>query len=141
MLSVAKKLHPKWFHETHLESMPIDLRYQNGFVAVEGSKIIGFISCSSEGGIPRISRLGVDPAMHRKGTGRKLVAAAEKDARKAGAGTFQVMVMGWTRPFNRHYSETRKFYKAMGFKPVKKHPIHVEGEDRWRLYTLEKKLT
>ena len=140
MLAVAKKLHPKWFHETHLKSMPIDLRYQHGFVAVDGSKIVGFISCSSEDGIPRICKLGVDPAMHRKGTGRKLVAAAEKELRKAGAGILQVMAMGWTRPFYRPYSETCKFYKAMGFKPVKKHPIHEEGEDRWRLYTFEKKL-
>jgi len=140
ILAVARKLHPTWFHETHLENMPIDLAYQPGFVAVDGSKIVGFISCSSDDGIPRISKLGVDPALHRKGIGRALVAAAETEARKAGAGLLHVMVMGWTRPFNRPYSETRAFYKALGFKVVRKHPIHEEGGDRWRFYTLEKTL-
>ena len=140
MLAVARKLHPTWFHETHLKNMPIDLAFQHGFVAVDGSKIVGFVSCSSEDGIPRICRLGVDPAMRRQGLGAKLVAAVEKDVRRAGAGIVQVTAMGWTRPFNRPHSETRAFYKALGFEVVKKHPIHEEGEDRWRLYTLEKKL-
>jgi len=140
ILAVARKLHPVWFHETHLENMPIDLAYQHGFVAVDGSRIVGFVSCSSDDGIPRISKLGVVPDLHRRGIGRALVTAAEREAQKAGAGLLQVMVMGWTRPFNRPYSETRAFYKALGFRVVKKHPIHEEGGDRWRLYTLEMEL-
>jgi len=139
MLVVAKKLHPKWIHATRLKSMPVDLRYHHGFVAVDGNKIVGFISCSSEDGIPCISRLGVDPALHRKGIGRKLVAAIEHYVQKAGDNILQVMVMGWTRPFNRDFSETRAFYRALGFKITKKHPVHVDGGDRWRIYTLEKK--
>ena len=129
MLAVARKLHPTWFHESRLKSMPVDLHYQHGFVAVDGSKTVGFVSCSSEDGIPRICRLGVDPALRRRGLGRKLVAAVEKEARRAGAGTVQVMAMGWTRPFNRPHSETRAFYKALGFEVVRKHPIHEEGGD------------
>lgn len=140
MLAVARKLHPTWFHETHLEHMPIDFRYQQGFVAVDGSKIVGYISCLSEDGVPQIDSLGVDPARRRKGIGSKLVAAAEKEARQAGAGILQVTAMGWTRPFNRPLSETLKFYRALGFRVVKRHPVHEEGADRWRLYTLEKEL-
>ena len=139
MLAVAKKLHPKWIHETRLKNMPIDLCYHHGFVAVDGKKIVGFISCSSEDGIPSIAQLGVDPSMHRKGIGRKLVASAEHEARKAGADALQAMTVGWTRPFYRPYAETCKFYKALGFKAVKKHRIHEEGGDRWRMYTFERK--
>jgi len=140
MLAVAKKLHPTWFHETHLEHMSIDFRYQQGFVAVDGSKIVGYISCLSVDGVPRIDSMGVDPALHRKGIGRKLVATLERDLRQAGAGVLQVTAMGWTRPHNRPLSETLKFYQALGFRVVKKHPIHDEGKNRWRLYTLEKDL-
>ena len=140
MLAVAKKLHPTWFHETHIIDMPIDLQHQHGFVAVDQNKIVGFVSCSSEDGIPYICKLGVDPTMHRKGIGRRLVAAVEEDVRETGAGIVQVTAMGWTRPFNRPYSETRAFYKALGFKVVKKHPIRKQGGDRWRLYTYEKEL-
>jgi ribosomal protein S18 acetylase RimI-like enzyme len=139
MLAVAKKLHPKWYHEVHIKSMPIDFRCQRGFAAVEKNKIVGFISYSSEDGIPRITRLGVDPALHRKGIGRRLVAATERVLQKAGADILQVEVMGWTRPLSRPHSDTLKFYKALGFKTVKKHPVHVEGRDRWRIYTLEKR--
>jgi ribosomal protein S18 acetylase RimI-like enzyme len=133
MLAVARKLHPKWVHESRLKSLPVDLRYQHGCVAVGGGKIVGFISCSCEDGIPRVTRLGVDPALHRQGIGKALVAAAECDAQGAGADVLQVMAMGWTRPFCRHYADTRAFYKALGFKVVKKHPIHKEGADRWRI--------
>ena len=141
MLAVARKLHPTWIHESRLKSLPVDLHYQHGFVAVDGRKIAGFVSCSSEDGVPRICQLAVDPTMRRQGIGRKLVAAVERDLQKAGAGIVQVMAMGWTRPFSRPHAETRAFYSALGFEVVKKHPIHEEGEDRWRLYTYEKKLT
>ena len=140
MLAVARKLHPTSFHETHLKDMPVDLHDQHGFVAVDEKTIVGFVSCLSEDGVPRICMLGVDPDLRRKGIGRKLIAAVEKELRRAGAGVVHVTAMGWTRPFNRPYSETRAFYRALGFKPVKKHPIHEEGGDRWRLYTYEKKL-
>ena len=141
MLAVARKLHPTWIHESRLKSLPVDLYYQHGFVAVDERKVVGFVSCSSENGVPRISRLGVDPAMRRRGIGRKLVAAIERDLRRAGAGIVQVTAMGWTRPFSRPYAETRAFYKALGFRVVKKHPIHEEGGDRWRLYTYEKEIS
>jgi len=141
MLAVARKLHPTWFHETHLEHMPIDFRYQQGFVAVDGSEVVAYISCLSEDGVPQIDSLGVEPTLRRRGIGRKLVAAAEKETLQAGAGILQVMAVGWTRPFNRPLSETLKFYKALGFKVVEKHPVREEGGDRWRLYTLEKGLT
>ena len=140
MLAVATKLHPRWLHEIHLKDMPIDLGFQHGFVALDGSKIVGFISCLSDDGTPSIDSLGVDPALRRQGIGRRPVAAAEKEVRKAGAGLLQVKVMGWTRPYNRDFVETRTFYRALGFEIVKKHPIHEEGPDRWRIYTLEKKL-
>ena len=140
MLAVARKLHPTWFHESHLEAMPIDFRYQQGFVAVDADKIVGYISCLSDDGVPRIDSMGVQPELRRRGIGRKLVAALERDVRKAGAGTLQVTAMGWTLPFNRPPSETLKFYKALGFKVVQKHPVNEEGRDRWRLYTLEKRL-
>ena len=140
MLAVAKKLHPKWFHESHIKSMPVDLRCQLGFVAVEESRIVGFVSYSSEDGIPRITRLAVDPGLHRQGIGRRLVAATEHDVKKAGASVLQVDAMGWTRPIARQHTGTMKFYEALGFKVVKKHPVNVEGGDRWRIYTLEKRL-
>jgi ribosomal protein S18 acetylase RimI-like enzyme len=132
MLALARKL-PEW-----PQSSPVDLHYARGFVAVEGKSIVGFIACSSEDGVSCIRTLRVDPGRQRQGIGTQLVAAAEGDARKAGAGALRVVVMGWTRPFQRRFSDALEFYKSLGFKTVRKHPTHQEGPDRWRYYTLEK---
>jgi len=133
VLAVARKL-PDW-----PQPRVVDLYYEHGFVAVESNKITGFISCSHEDGIPLISHLRIDPAKKRQGIGAKLIAAVMKEADKLGADRVRVLVMGWTRPFNQMYAETRKFYHALGFKVVKKHPIIKEGADQWRFFTLEKK--
>jgi ribosomal protein S18 acetylase RimI-like enzyme len=133
MLAVAK-MRPAW-----PQLAAIELYYEHGFVAVEGNRIIGFITCSHEDGIPLVTNLRIDPARGRQGIGSKLIAAVLKEADKLGATSVRVLVMGWTRPFNRMYAETRLFYQALGFKVVKKHPVIKEGGDQWRYYTLEKK--
>ena len=140
MIAVARKLHPRWVPEVHIAAMPVDFRCQRGFVAVERKRIVGYVSYLSEEGIPRIARLGVDPALHRKGIGKRLVAAVEREVSRAGADVLRVEAMGWTRPVASQHAETMKFYLALGFKTVRKHPVHVEAGGRWRIYTLEKRL-
>jgi len=140
MIAVARKLHPRWIPEVHIATMPVDFRCQRGLVAVERKRIVGYVSYVSEDGIPRITRLGVSPALHRKGIGKRLVAAVEREVKRAGAKALQVEAMGWTRPVASQHADTMRFYAALGFKTVRKHPIHVEAGGRWRIYTLEKRL-
>jgi ribosomal protein S18 acetylase RimI-like enzyme len=61
--------------------------------------------------------LAVDPAAHRHGAGRALVRALEADLVAGGAEFLQVKTLGPSRP-DAGYELTRKFYLAMGFRPL-----------------------
>lgn len=58
--------------------------------------------------------MAVDRDWHRRGVGRTLVAAAERDVRSAGASLLGVKTLGPSRP-DANYAATRKFYEAIGF--------------------------
>jgi GNAT superfamily N-acetyltransferase len=56
-------------------------------------------------------------ALRRHGIGRALVAAAEHEARAAGAQYFSVKTLGPSEVYA-PYEETRAFYRAVGFAPL-----------------------
>lgn len=61
--------------------------------------------------------LGVLPEWHRKGIGRRLLAAAECHVRRTGARFLQVKTLSPRRTCE-HYERTRLWYEAMGFTPL-----------------------
>ena len=61
--------------------------------------------------------LAVDPAYHRHGAGRALVAAAETGLIADGVEFLQVKTLGPSRP-DEGYQRTREFYAAVGFTPL-----------------------
>lgn len=61
--------------------------------------------------------LGVAPDRHRQGIGRQLFDAALAHARNQGCSTMTVETLGPSDP-DEGYARTRKFYEAMGFKPL-----------------------
>jgi GNAT superfamily N-acetyltransferase len=61
--------------------------------------------------------MAVDLAVHRRGVGRALVAALERDLAGEGVRLLQVKTLGPSEP-NAGYQETRLFYQAMGFQPL-----------------------
>ncbi len=65
--------------------------------------------------------MAVDPAWHRHGAGRALVAAFEADLVATGARFLQVKTLG---PSHRDpgYGLTRRFYAAAGFEPLEEIP-------------------
>lgn len=65
--------------------------------------------------------LAVRPAAHRRGIGRALMAAAERDLQDAEVGFLQVKTLGPSRP-DPHYDATRAFYLALGYTPLEEHP-------------------
>ena len=72
-----------------------------------------------------IDILWVDPKFRRKGLGRKLLIATEREARKRGCGNIQL----------RAYSfQTLAFFKKMGFRPYGRLPHLPEGHTRIYLY-------
>ena len=61
--------------------------------------------------------MAVDRAVHRRGVGRVLVEAAERDLMADGVRLLQVKTLGPSAP-DAGYGNTRLFYRAMGFEPV-----------------------
>jgi GNAT superfamily N-acetyltransferase len=61
--------------------------------------------------------MAVDPASHRCGAGRALVAALEADLIAEGVEFLQVKTQGPTRP-DAGYEKTRQFYASLGFQPL-----------------------
>jgi len=61
--------------------------------------------------------MAVDPRMHRRGAGRALVRALETDLINDGVEFLQVKTLGPARA-DAGYDKTRRFYAAMGFRPL-----------------------
>jgi GNAT superfamily N-acetyltransferase len=68
-------------------------------------------------GAAEICLLLVDPAYHRQGAGRALVAAAQASLVSDGVEFLQVKTLGPSHP-DEGYQRTRKFYAAVGFTPL-----------------------
>ena len=58
--------------------------------------------------------MGVEPAVHRRGTGRALVTAAEDWCRAREVRWVQVKTRG-PSTYDEDYERTRRFYLAVGF--------------------------
>ena len=107
-----------WFNEyERKKGIPFDIRIQRSFVAEENGKIVGFISYLSEYAHPKIGWIGVEPNYQRKGIGKKLIEAVEKEAKKFGAKELSVD----TVPIGDAMEKTFKFYQAMDFKVKEKY--------------------
>jgi GNAT superfamily N-acetyltransferase len=61
--------------------------------------------------------MAVDPARHRTGAGRALVAALEADLAADGVRFLQVKTLGPSDP-DAGYAATRAFYASVGFQPL-----------------------
>jgi GNAT superfamily N-acetyltransferase len=71
--------------------------------------------------------MGVRPERHRQGLGRALVAAAEQYLQGLGVEYLQVKTLGSSHP-SRGYAATRRFYDALGFRPLEEiHGLWAEG--------------
>lgn len=116
--SILRSL-PLWFgieqaivdYSKAVESLPT-------FVARVNGKLAGFISVEFHNTFTsEIHVMAVREEFHRKGVGQALVHAAEEHSQKQGAEMFMVKTLGPSRP-NREYDQTRKFYLALGFRPL-----------------------
>jgi len=68
-------------------------------------------------GAAEIHLMAVDPAAHRRGVGRALVSALERDLAADHVRLLQVKTLGPSAP-DPGYRKTRQFYGAMGFAPL-----------------------
>jgi ribosomal protein S18 acetylase RimI-like enzyme len=118
IIKIAKSL-PEWFTENGISKMEIDLRFQKGFVADYGSKIIGFLTFITLEGEGKIGWMGVLSNYHRMGIGSKLVDHLRTELKGAGVKSLQVYTLGDSVEYE-PYARTRAFYRAVGFQDFRR---------------------
>jgi GNAT superfamily N-acetyltransferase len=107
---------PQWFgieaaNAAYIES----LHRLPGFVAVHERALTGFLALDLHTPTSaEITVMGVDPRLHRRETGRALVAAAEDWCRARDVRWLHVKTRG-PSTYDEDYERTRRFYLAVGF--------------------------
>lgn len=129
VLEVARAL-PQWFTPTGLELMQVDLPYQKGWIAWEGSRPLGFISFFVNQAKGEIGWMGVLPDQQRKGLGKQLLNRLVEDLRSNGVSELYVRTLGDSVEYE-PYAKTRAFYRANGFQDFQRiqHPENPEYEE------------
>lgn len=114
ILDVADAL-PEWFDiDARKRAIPIDLCFQDGYVAKEEGTIVGFITLFVSEGRVNIGWMGVDPAYHRRGIGGDLISAAESFCKDNGIQELATYTLGDSVDYE-PYQATRAFYSKHGF--------------------------
>lgn len=110
---------PQWFGiEFAIVQYARDTGTLPTYVARTDGDVIGFLTLRMHNAFAaEISVMGVLPAWHRRGVGRRLVLAAEAYLREQDTRYLQVKTIGPScdDPF---YAQTRAFYFAVGFRPL-----------------------
>ena len=114
VIQVAESL-PEWFDEAaRRQSIPIDVKHQEGFVAVHDGTIVGFVTMYVMDGRVNIGWLGVHKDFRGKGIGKALLDQVEKRASELGIGEIATYTLGDGVDYA-PYEQTRKFYFKNGF--------------------------
>ena len=132
ILEIVERL-PEWFDEfARSRSVPVDIRYQMGFAAVEVQSVIGFVTLYVTEGRLHIGWLGVDKTFQRQGIGSRLLGAAESKALEMGIDELATYTLGDSVTYQ-PYEVTRNFYWKHGFKVYKRSRTDNPGcpEEIW----------
>jgi GNAT superfamily N-acetyltransferase len=106
---------PAWFDvDSRLRAIPIDLRHQDGFVALDSEQVIGFITLFVAEGRVNIGWMGVHPDYHHQGVGSALIGAAEDYCKQKGIEELATYTLGDSVEYE-PYDSTRAFYDSLGF--------------------------
>ena len=114
---------PEWFGiEEATRQYVLDIEALPTFLATVKGQVVGFLTLKQHSEYAaEVLVTGVYPQEHRKGVGRALMASAEAYLRERGVEYLQVKTLSAAHP-DRHYAKTRRFYRAMGFRPLEEFP-------------------
>jgi GNAT superfamily N-acetyltransferase len=106
---------PEWFDaDARGRAIPVDIRHQDGFIAVEGDQVVGFVTLFVSEGRLNIGWLGVRLDRHGRGIGTALLNSAEDFARQNGLKEIATFTLGDGVDYE-PYEATRAFYFRKGF--------------------------
>jgi ribosomal protein S18 acetylase RimI-like enzyme len=110
---------PDWFGlEEGIAEARGYLETQDGFVADDGGTVVGFLTYASEyAESMEITWMAVAADAHRRGIGRALTEALVRHASSRKCELLLVKTLADSDP-SPEYEATRRFYRAMGFRPL-----------------------
>lgn len=116
---------PDWFGiEEGIAEARSYLESQEGLVAEEDGRILGFLTFASEfAESAEITWMAVVPDAHRRGVGRALIDVLVDELSRRGVRLLLVKTLADSHP-SPEYATTRAFYRAMGFLPLTVLPEH-----------------
>ncbi len=119
---------PGWFGiEESIQQYRRDLEIMETYVVETGGHIVGFMALNQHNQYSaEIHVMGVLEEFHRRGMGRSLVAHAVDVLHERSIEYLQVKTLGPSRE-SEAYAGTRRFYKAMGFRPLEETNLWGEG--------------
>lgn len=120
-VDVMRRL-PAWFGiEQAIENYAEDLCSCDGFVAIEGAKVVGFVGLKRHGLYAiELNVIAVLPEYRRQGIGSRLLCAVEKEARETEARFLHTKTVSPSK-LDEAYEQSRAFWHAAGFLPLDEH--------------------
>ena len=111
---------PKWFGDAEAVSDYLtDLSSLDTYLAQRNSEIVGFAAIKRKSArVAEIHVMGVARKERRRGVGRALVNRVVGDLARSGIKSLTVQTLG-PSDADPAYVETRAFYEAMGFVPLR----------------------
>ncbi len=131
----------KWFNEEGLAKIARDLKSHAGYVAVQGGRLVGFITWAPlSPATADLTWLGVSEELQRRGIGTALLAALLADLRSSGFRHLEVSTVADSVEYD-PYARTRRFYRARGFADFRVDERYFgSGDDRYDRLVLRRDL-
>jgi GNAT superfamily N-acetyltransferase len=104
----------KWFDESALNHILIDLKYHKGYIAKKGRECIGFATYFVYEGVGIIGWIGVRLPYQDNKVGKKLLLKIEAALRNDNIHIMQVYTLSDSVEYE-PYEKTRQFYYSNGF--------------------------
>ncbi len=104
-----------WFTPNDMKRIAIDARFENGLLAEQEGRAVGFLLYYVFEAKARIAWMGVRREHHHQGIGRRLIERLEGVLRQVGIEELYVGTLGDSVDY-KPYVATRAFYRALGFK-------------------------
>jgi ribosomal protein S18 acetylase RimI-like enzyme len=107
------------------------VRTQPGLVAVEDGEVVGFLTLARHAPeSAEVTWLAVRSDRRRRGHGRALLERAAAELTAEGAEVLSLLTVAESEPDDRptdNYADTRAFYRALGFVPLRE--LRLDGWD------------
>jgi GNAT superfamily N-acetyltransferase len=121
---------PDWFgNEASIADYTRGVADMDLFAAYDGGKVIGFTGLKTHNPYTaEIAVMGVLTQYHRHGIGARMVEACVALCRARAMEFLTVKTLDASHP-DEGYGKTRRFYEAMGFRPLEVFPLLWDAEN------------